>query len=197
MFRFLFSRRFFCGALLTSSLLAQMFVTNQALAAGAFTLKSSDIKPGASLDIAQVANSFGCSGKNISPALSWAGAPKETRSFVLTVYDPDAPTGSGFWHWVIFNIPATATSIAQGVGSNEKAALPAGAIQSRTDAGVPGFIGACPPQGDKPHRYQFTLYALDVDSLPLTADATPAVVGFNTHFHTLAKAQFEATYQRK
>ena len=203
MFRSLLSRRrFFSGAGFTGSLvaisfLAQIFVANQAFAAEAFTLKSSDINAGSSLDIAQVANSFGCSGKNISPALSWAGAPKETRSFVLTVYDPDAPTGSGFWHWVIFNIPASATSIAQGAGNNERVALPAGAIQSRTDVGVPGFMGACPPQGDKPHRYQFTLYALDVASLPLTADATPAVVGFNAHFHTLAKAQFEATYQRK
>ena len=181
----------------TSILLGCAMATYSLQAADVFTLKSSDIKPGASLDIAQVANSFGCSGKNISPALSWANAPKDTKSFVLTVYDPDAPTGSGFWHWVVFNIPATASSLPQGIGSNEKAVLPAGAIQSRTDTGVPGFMGACPPQGDKPHRYQFTLYALDVDNLPLTAEATPAVVGFNVHFHTLGKAQFEAVYQRK
>ena len=183
---------------LSASLLLGCTVFAQQLAAAdVFTLKSSDIKAGASLDIAQVANSFGCSGKNISPALSWQHAPKDTKSFVLTVYDPDAPTGSGFWHWVVFNIPATATGLPQGVGVNDKAALPVGAIQSRTDTGVPGFIGACPPQGDKPHRYQFTLYALDVESLPLMAETTPAVVGFNVHFHTLAKAQFEAIYQRK
>jgi Raf kinase inhibitor-like YbhB/YbcL family protein len=112
------------------------------------------------------------------------------------VYDPDAPTGSGFWHWVVFNIPATTTSLPQGVGVNAAAVLPVDAIQSRTDMGVPGFLGACPPQGDKLHRYQFTLYALDIDLLPLTAEATPAVVGFNLHFHTLAKAQIEATYRR-
>jgi Raf kinase inhibitor-like YbhB/YbcL family protein len=113
------------------------------------------------------------------------------------VYDPDAPTGSGFWHWVVFNIPATATNLSQGIAVDDKTRLPAGSIQSRTDMGVPGFIGACPPKGDKPHRYQFTLYALDVASLPLTADATPAMVGFNVHFHTLAKAQVQAVYQRK
>ena len=188
MFKYFFS---------VSLMLGCSLMANQLHAAAVFTLKSSDIKPGASLEIAQVANNFGCTGKNISPALSWENAPKDTRSFVLTVYDPDAPTGSGFWHWVVFNIPAAATSLPQAVGSSDKVVLPAGAIQSRTDAGVPGFVGACPPQGDKPHRYQFTLYALDVESLPLTAEATPAVVGFNVHFHTLAKAQFEAFYQRK
>lgn len=186
----------FKSIVIAITVFAQMLFTDIALAE-TFTLKSSDIKPGASLDIAQVANTFGCTGKNISPALNWSGAPKETRSFVLTVYDPDAPTGSGFWHWVVFNIPANATNIPSGIGTNDKVALPMGAVQTRSDAGTPGFIGACPPQGDKPHRYQFTLYALDVDNLPLTADATPAVVGFNVHFHTLAKAQFEATYQRK
>lgn len=167
------------------------------VAAVEFALTSSDFKAGDSLGNAQVANSFGCSGGNVSPALSWANAPKDTRSFVLMVYDPDAPTGSGFWHWVVLNIPATATSLPQGIAADDKTRLPTGAIQSRTDVGVPGFIGACPPQGDKPHRYQFTLYALDVASLPLTADTTPAVVGFNVHFHTLAKAQLQAVYQRK
>lgn len=172
-------------------------VASQLQAASGFTLKSADIKNGETLDIAQVANSFGCSGKNISPELSWESAPKGTRSFVLTAYDPDAPTGSGFWHWVVFNIPATATNLPRAVGTHDKAPLPAGAVQSRTDTGVPGFLGACPPQGDKAHRYQFTLYALDIDSLPLAAEATPAVVGFNVHFHTLGKAQIEAVYQRK
>ena len=183
---------FAAGLLISSALLAY-----QAQAAATFTLNSSDIKAGASLDMAQVANGFGCSGKNISPALSWENAPANTKSFVVMAYDPDAPTGSGFWHWVVFNIPATAKGLPQAVGTADTAALPTGAIQSRTDTGVPGFFGACPPQGDKLHRYQFTVYALDVDSLPLTAEATPAVVGFNVHFHTLAKAQLEAVYQRK
>lgn len=181
----------------TSLLLGCSLFAHQPYAADVFTLTSSDIKNGASLDIAQVANGFGCAGKNISPALTWQNAPVNSKSFVVTVYDPDAPTGSGFWHWVVFNIPATAKGLPQAVGTTEKAALPAGAIQSRTDMGVPGFFGACPPQGDKLHRYQFTVYALDVESLPLTADTTPAVVGFNVHFHTLAKAQLEAVYQRK
>lgn len=166
-------------------------------AAETFTLSSPDIKSGAMLTLDQVANSFGCSGKNISPALTWSGAPKGTKSFVVTVYDPDAPTGSGFWHWVVFNIPATATSLPQAIGSNSKVSLPAGAIESRTDTGTPGFMGACPPQGHGVHHYQFNIYALDVESLPLTKDATPAVVGFNVHFHTLAKASIEAIYERK
>ena len=178
-------------------LVAQTVIVNVAYAEKKFLLSSSDIKSGQALAIDQVANSFGCAGKNISPALTWQNAPVNTRSFALTVYDPDAPTGSGFWHWVVFNIPATATSLPQGVGVNSAAVLPTGAIQSRTDVGVAGFMGACPPQGDKVHRYQFTLYALDVDNLPLTADATPAVVGFNLHFHTLAKTKIEANYQRK
>jgi len=185
-------KTFIAGTALVASLLCPGFC-----AAAEFTLTSSDFKAGDSLANAQVANSFGCSGGNVSPALSWANAPKDTRSFVLMVYDPDAPTGSGFWHWVVLNIPASVTALPQGIAADDKTRLPTGAIQSRTDAGVPGFIGACPPQGDKPHRYQFTLYALDVPSLPLTADTTPAVVGFNVHFHTLAKAQLQAVYQRK
>lgn len=188
----MFKRFFVAGLLLSSALVAY-----QACAAETFSLSSSDIKNGASLDLAQVANGFGCSGKNISPALNWENAPAQTKSFVVMAYDPDAPTGSGFWHWVVFNIPAAAKGLPQAVGTSDKAPLPAGAIQSRTDTGVPGFFGACPPQGDKLHRYQFTVYALDVDSLPLTSETTPAVVGFNVHFHTLAKAQIEAVYQRK
>lgn len=184
------------GSALALSLLWSGLVWSSSLAAAEFTLTSSDFKAGDTLANAQVANSFGCAGGNVSPALSWVNAPKDARSFVLMVYDPDAPTGSGFWHWVVLNIPATVTSLPRGIAADDKTRLPAGAIQSRTDVGVPGFLGACPPQGDKPHRYQFTLYALDVASLPLTADTTPAVVGFNVHFHTLAKAQLQAIYSR-
>lgn len=161
-----------------------------------FTLKSADVKPGASLSQEQVFNGFGCTGGNVSPALSWKGAPRGTKSFAVTVYDPDAPTGSGWWHWVVYDIPATVTELPTGAGSG-KAALPEGAQQGKTDFGQPGFGGACPPPGDKPHRYIFTVYALKVDKLSLPADASPAMVGFNVHANELGKASFTAKYGRK
>ncbi len=170
-------------------------LASPALAAGKFTLKSADVKPGAMLTDQQVFNGFGCSGANVSPELSWAGAPKGTKSFVVTVYDPDAPTGSGWWHWVVYDIPATATELPQGAGSG-KAALPEGAKQGRTDFGAPGFGGACPPEGDKPHRYIFTVYALKVDKLEVPADASPAMIGFMTHANSLGSATFTAKYSR-
>src|SRR5262249_32013324 len=138
-------------------------------------LESPSIKPGATLNEAQVFNSFGCSGKNLSPALQWSGAPAGTKSFAVTLYDPDAPTGSGWWHWVVFNIPASTTSLPEGAGSTDGAHLPAGAAQGKTDFGAPGFGGACPPPGDKPHRYIFTVYALKTDKLDASADASPAM----------------------
>jgi Raf kinase inhibitor-like YbhB/YbcL family protein len=162
----------------------------------ALKLTSADIKNGATVPDEQVFNGFGCTGKNVSPALSWSGAPAATKSFALNVYDPDAPTGSGFWHWVVFNIPASTTSLAKGAGDVKAGTAPKGAVQSRTDFGVPGWGGPCPPQGDKPHRYIFTIYALDVDHLDANADASAAFIGFNLHFHTLAKAKITATYGR-
>jgi Raf kinase inhibitor-like YbhB/YbcL family protein len=165
-----------------------------AAVAGALTLTSPDVKAGGKIADEQVFNSFGCTGKNQSPALSWSGAPKGTKSFALNVYDPDAPTGSGFWHWVVFNIPADTTSLPKGAGDPKSDAAPKGAIQSHTDYGAPGYGGPCPPKGDKPHRYIFTLYALDVDKLDADENATAAVVGFNLHFHTLAKATLTALY---
>jgi Raf kinase inhibitor-like YbhB/YbcL family protein len=157
-------------------------------AASALTLTSPDIKPNGTLADEQVFNSIGCTGKNISPALSWSGAPKGTKSFAINVYDPDAPTGSGFWHWVVFNIPADATSLPKGAGDPKGSGMPAGVVQSRTDYGAPGYGGPCPPKGDKPHHYHFTIYAVDVDKLDADENASAAVVGFNLHFHTLAKA---------
>ena len=156
--------------------------------AAPMTLTSTDLKAGAKVADEQVFNSFGCTGKNVSPALSWSGAPKGTKSFALTVYDPDATTGSGFWHWVVFNIPADVTSLAKGAGDPKGAAAPKAAVQSRTDFGAPGYGGPCPPKGDKPHRYIFTIFAVDTDKLDANADASGAIVGFNLHFHTLAKA---------
>jgi len=166
-------------------------------AAASFKLESPTIKPGATLTEAQVFNSFGCSGKNLSPALQWSGAPAGTKSFALTLYDPDAPTGSGWWHWVVFNIPASATSLAEGAGTADGAQLPAGTVQGRTDFGAPGFGGACPPPGDKPHRYIFTVYALKTDKIDVPADASPAMVGYTIHSNALGSATLTAKYGRK
>lgn len=176
--------------------LAALALATPALAAGKFTLTSKDVKPGAMLTDQQVFNGFGCSGANVSPELSWQNAPKGTKSFVLTVYDPDAPTGSGWWHWVVYDIPASAKELAQGAGSG-KAALPEGAKQARTDFGAPGFGGACPPPGDKPHRYVFTIHALKLDRLEVPADASPALIGFMTRANSLGSASFTARYARK
>jgi Raf kinase inhibitor-like YbhB/YbcL family protein len=164
--------------------------------AAGFTLSSPDIKPGAMLANTYVFNAFGCSGENKSPALKWSGAPKDTKSYALTVYDPDAPTGSGWWHWVVYNIPADATELAAGAGTANSTALPKGATQGRTDFGTAAFGGACPPQGDKPHRYVFTVYALKTDKLDAPADASAALIGFMIHANQLAKASFTAKYGR-
>ena len=177
--------------------IACLAVAPVAYAASAFKLESPTIKPGATLTEAQVYNSFGCSGKNQSPPLSWTGAPAGTKSFALTLYDPDAPTGSGWWHWVVFNIPASTTSLAEGAGSADGSQLPAGTAQGKTDFGSPGFGGACPPPGDKPHRYIFTVYALKTDKLDAAADASPAMVGYMIHANSLGSATLTAKYGRK
>ncbi|HHC07288.1 MAG TPA: YbhB/YbcL family Raf kinase inhibitor-like protein [Actinobacteria bacterium] len=136
---------------------------------------------------------FGCGGGNRSPHLAWADAPEGTGSFAVTCYDPDAPTGSGFWHWVVVNIPADVTELPTGAGSGE--GLPAGALQTRTDFGAPGYGGPCPPEGDHPHRYFFTVHAVD-GTLEVDEDTSPAVVGFQLHFKTLAKADLVGLYKR-
>lgn len=165
-------------------------------AQGTFTLRSKEVAAGATMGNAQVFNSFGCSGQNISPSLAWTGAPAGTKSYALTVYDPDAPTGSGWWHWVVYNIPGSAKAIAAGAGDAKKNALPAGSVQGNTDFGTPGYGGPCPPAGDKPHRYIFTLYALKVDKMDIPAGATAAFVGFNIRGNMLGKAAFTALYGR-
>jgi Raf kinase inhibitor-like YbhB/YbcL family protein len=164
--------------------------------ADAFSLTSPDVKDGGTLTNKQVFKGFGCSGENVSPALAWKGAPAGTKSFAVTVYDPDAPTGSGWWHWVVYNLPATATGIAAGAGDATKKLLPAGAVQGRTDFGSPGFGGPCPPPGDKPHHYIFTVYALKTDKIDAPADATAAFIGFNLHAGKLATASFTARFGR-
>jgi len=165
--------------------------------AAGFTLSSPTIKPGSMLTEAQVFKGFGCEGKNTSPALKWSGAPSGTKSYAVTVYDPDAPTGSGWWHWVVYNIPASATELPEGAGGADGKGLPAGTAQGRTDFGSAGFGGACPPKGDKPHRYIFTVHALKTDKIEVPADASAALVGFMLNANRLAKASFEARYGRK
>jgi len=184
----------FAAALAICALAGAM--SGAAARAADFTLSSPDIKPGGKIAMEQVFNGFGCTGKNISPALNWSGAPAKAKSFALSVYDPDAPTGSGFWHWVVFNIPATATALPKNAGDPKTNLAPQGSVQSRTDFGVPGWGGPCPPAGDKPHHYIFTLFAVDLERLDANVDTTAAVVGFNLHFHTLAKATFTGLFSR-
>jgi len=163
--------------------------------AGDFRLTSPTVKHKGTIGNEHVFNGFGCSGNNTSPELRWEGAPKGTKGFAVTVYDPDAPTGSGWWHWVVYDIPAEARELPAGAGSG-KAELPAGAKQGRTDFGAPGFGGACPPPGDKPHRYVFTVYALKIDGLDVPEDASPAMIGFMTKANALGSATFTARYGR-
>ena len=165
--------------------------------AAGLTLSSPTIKPGSTLTEAQVFKGFGCEGGNTSPALKWSGAPGGTKSYAVTVYDPDSPTGSGWWHWVVYNIPASTTEMPEGAGGPDGKGLPAGATQGRTDFGSAGFGGACPPKGDKPHRYIFTVHALKTDKIEVPADASAALVGFMLNANRLAKASFEARYGRK
>lgn len=165
--------------------------------AGDFRLTSPTIKNKATIGNEHVFNGFGCTGDNLSPELHWTNAPMDTKSFAVTVYDPDAPTGSGWWHWVIFNIPPSVTSLPAGVGKSEGTGTPQGAIQSLTDFGQPGFGGPCPPQGDKPHRYIFTAFALKVDQLPLKPEASGAMVGYYLNQNALVKASFTGLYGRK
>ncbi|HAA39020.1 MAG TPA: phosphatidylethanolamine-binding protein [Pseudomonas sp.] len=157
-----------------------------------FSLTSRDIADNRPLTRREVFQGFGCEGGNTSPELSWKNAPAGTKSYAITVYDPDAPTGSGWWHWTVVNLPASTHSLPSGVGAN----LPAGAVQGRTDYGQPGFGGACPPVGDKPHRYQFTVWALKADKLPLDNQASGALVGYMLNANVLAKATITSTYGR-
>lgn len=166
---------------------------SSAVSAEGFYLTSDDVR--GQMSEAQVFNSFGCSGKNISPQLSWNNAPSDTKSFAITVYDPDAPTGSGWWHWLVFNIPKSVYEIKTGASTDAKL-MPASAIESVTSYGSSGFGGACPPVGDKPHRYIFTVYALDTEAIKQKADARPELIGFFLNSHAIAKASIMAYYGR-
>lgn len=139
-------------------------------------------------------NQFGCNGDNLSPQINWQNVPSEAKSLVLSVYDPDAPTGSGWWHWVVVNIPTTATTLVQSAGNNPQL-LPSGSQAIRNDFGVSHYGGPCPPEKSD-HRYQFTLYALDVDHIDVNEQTTPAMVGFIANFHQVAKASVTYHYSR-
>jgi hypothetical protein len=164
--------------------------------AQSFVLSSPDIRANSTLTETQVFNGFGCTGTNISPALTWKNAPKNTKSFAVTVYDPDAPTGSGWWHWLVYNISSQSTGLDAGVGTEASTSLPTGSVQGRTDFGSHSFGGACPPKGDKPHRYIFTIHALNTEKIELPADASAAMIGYMLHAHLISKASFTAKYGR-
>lgn len=161
-----------------------------------FTLSSPDIATEGQIAPHFESDMFGCGGSNQSPVLRWSGAPEGSKSFAVTVYDPDAPTGSGWWHWMVINIPADVNELPANAGDKSGAHLPAGARQMRNDYGIYAWGGMCPPPGDKPHRYIFTVHALSVDKLDIPEDATTAVGGFMIHAHSLAQASFTAYYAR-
>ncbi len=160
-----------------------------------FTVTSADVSDGEVLPLHCVSGVMGAGGQDRSPQLSWSGFPEGTRSFAVTVYDPDAPTASGFWHWAVANIPASVTELPGDAGNKDAPQLPAGAVQLRNDGGFAGFVGAAPPAGHGAHRYFVVVHAVDTEALDVTPDTTPAVLGFNLFFHTLARATLIATYE--
>ena len=162
-----------------------------------FSLTSSDLKDSQMLGQAQMSGMFGAGGQDISPELTWSGFPKETKSFAITVYDPDAPTGSGFWHWAVMNIPVTVTSLPAGAGAPNSTVLPKEAVQLPNDAGLAQFLGAAPPIGHGMHHYLITVYAVDVATIEIPKTATPAYLGFNLFTHTLARATIVGRAERK
>lgn len=164
-----------------------------------FTLTSENFNDGDYLGPAHVLSEsygFGCAGENKSPQLSWDNVPEGTESFAVTCYDPDAPTGSGFWHWVLVNIPAAVRSLDLDAGNPDGGASPAGALEVRTDFSAPGYGGPCSPEGSHPHRYIFTVHAVGTARLAVTADTSAAVVGFMLHFNTVAKTTLMGLFKR-
>ncbi len=161
-----------------------------------FTLTSKDIAAGEFMTKAQEFNGFGCNGSDLSPQLTWSGVPEGTKSFAVTVYDPDAPTGSGWWHWQIVNIPHTVTKIATGAGNATKGLAPKGSMQIANDFGYRGFGGACPPKGHGIHHYRFTVHALSVEKLELPEGASGALTGYMINANTIATSTIESLYKR-
>jgi Raf kinase inhibitor-like YbhB/YbcL family protein len=181
---------------------AASLLTTVSLAAGTaeaqFRLTSHDFQPGGTIHDEQVFNESGCTGQNVSPELRWSGAPAGTKSFALLLHDPDAPTGgAGWWHWIVYNIPAGTTELRKGAGKSDGTALPAGATSVANDYGTQGYGGPCPPAGDKPHRYVFTVYALKVDRLDVPKDANASVAGFMINANAIGKATLTGTYGRR
>ena len=175
-------------------LVLSMIISTTAFGQKTFTLKSKDL--GGEATKINEFNGFGCSGKNQSPQLFWENAPKGTKSFAITMYDPDAPTGSGWWHWVMFDIPVSVNELVAGAGNTELNLTPKGVVQSITDYGTTGYGGPCPPESHGLHQYVITVYALKTEKLGLNENTNPAVVGFNLWNHTLAKASIVAYYKR-
>src|SRR2546423_4500496 len=163
-------------------------------ARGRFKLTAPDLVAKSRITAATVFNGMGCTGQNTSPALNWSNPPAGTKSFAITAYDPDAPTGSGWWHWVMYNIPATATGLSAGAGNGRDA--PRGSQEGNTDFGTKGYGGPCPPAGDKPHHYHFTVFALKVDKLDVPGNATAAMIGYNLNANKLATARVTGLYAR-
>jgi hypothetical protein len=162
-----------------------------------FTVTSSDVAEGKTLAEPQLSGAFGVpGGEDVSPQLSWSGAPEGTQSYVVTCYDPDAPTGSGFWHWAVADIPASVTELPTGAGTPGSGDLPEGAVTLPNDGGARGYIGAAPPPGHGEHRYYFAVHAVDVPTLELPDSASPAFLGFNLFSHTLGRAVITAVFQR-
>lgn len=162
-----------------------------------FRVTSTDMRDGEKLALPQVSGIFGAGGEDVSPQLAWSGFPEGTKSFVVTMYDPDAPTASGFWHWAVVDIPAHVTELARGAGDMEDGSgLPPGAFQLRHDGGMRRFVGAAPPVGHGRHRYFTVVHAVDVESLGIGSDATPAFLGFNLFFHTLGRGMIVPWYER-
>ena len=160
-----------------------------------FTVTSTDVADGETVPTPQVSGIMGAGGEDVSPQLEWSGFPEDTRSFAVTIFDPCAPTASGFWHWSVANIPASVTSLPSGAGDDRGSGLPGGAVQLRNDAGSNRYIGAAPPEGHGPHRYHVVVHAVDTESLDVDASATPAFLGFNLFFHTLARAMIVPIYE--
>jgi Raf kinase inhibitor-like YbhB/YbcL family protein len=164
--------------------------------AGDFVLQSEDLRQGESLASAQVYDGFGCTGSNRSPILRWSFAPAGTKSFAVTVYDPDAPTGSGWWHWLVYNIPSETNILVGGAGTLGGHGLPRGAIMGRNDFGANAYGGACPPPGHRAHRYLFAVHALKVERINLPTDASAAMIGFMINSNSIATARILATFGR-
>jgi len=182
----------------THKLLAFLSLSlSSTLWASSLTLSSHDIQQGQLMSTAQAYNGFGCTGDDLSPHLIWSNAPQTTKSFAITAYDPDAPTGSGWWHWQLINIPVHIREVSTGAGSTVRVANPAGSIQMKNDYGSRGFGGACPPIGHGIHHYQFTVHALSVENIELPADASAALTGYMINAHSIESATIESLYQRE